>query len=193
MCHFAVGLVMLKLQKGFTLIELMMTVTIAGIVLVVALPNFMTMIADSRSAALGEDFASALNYARSEAVKRRTRVSLCASSNGTTCTGAWADGFIAVIDYAPTDTAAAVTLVGGAPPASKILKVWKKAETGATITATRSAAVTFIRFTSLGALARNDNLPLVIDTKLAKCSNNAARTINVGLSGLVSVVRKACP
>jgi type IV fimbrial biogenesis protein FimT len=179
---------MLKRYKGFTLIELMITVAIAAIVLAYAIPSFTTQMANNRSAALGEDFATAVNYVRSEAVKRRTRVSLCASSNGTSCTGAWTDGFIAFVDTALTDTAPAPVVV-----AANVLRVWKKADDGAVITATSGGAVTFLRYTGLGVLARNVAAPIVINAQLAHCKGDAARTITVGLSGLVSVARAACP
>ena len=89
---------MQRIHRGFTIIELMITVAIAAIVLAVAIPSFQAQIRNNQSIALGEDFASAINFARSEAVKRATRVSLCASDNGISCGGAWTDGFIAFVD-----------------------------------------------------------------------------------------------
>jgi type IV fimbrial biogenesis protein FimT len=179
---------MLKRHKGFTLIELMITVAIAAIVLAIAIPSFTSQIANNRSAALGEDFATAVNFVRSEAVKRRGRVSLCASADGATCAGAWTDGFIVFVDTALADTAPAPIVV-----AANVLRVWKKPDDGAVITATSGGAVTFLRYNSLGVLARNVAAPVVINARLAHCSGNSARTITVGLSGLVSVARTACP
>src|SRR5690349_2794787 len=95
---------MFKKQKAFTLIELLTTLVVIG----VAVPSFNSQILNSKSAALGDDFASALNLVRAEAVKRANRVSLCASVDGSTCstnTNDWTNGFIAVVDRATTDNA----------------------------------------------------------------------------------------
>jgi type IV fimbrial biogenesis protein FimT len=45
--------------------------------------------------------ASDFRYARSEAIKRTNRVTICASSNGTSCTGAgalWKNGWLVFVD-----------------------------------------------------------------------------------------------
>jgi type IV fimbrial biogenesis protein FimT len=178
---------MLKRHKGFTLIELMITVAIAAIVLAIAIPSFTSQIANNRSAALGEDFATAVNFVRSEAVKRRARISLCASSNGTSCTGTWTQGFIAFVDTAVADTAAA-------PIVGTVLKVWRPSNAGAVITVSRGAAnPTFFRYTSLGTLALITNFAVVVDAYYTGCKNNSRRSVTVGIAGLVSVARTVCP
>lgn len=172
--------------KGFTLVELMITVAIVAIVLGIAIPSFQSSIRNNQSVALGEDFASAINYVRSEAVKRATRVSLCASINGESCGGAWTDGFIAFVDAATTDKAT-VPVVGS------VLRVWGKQDPNALISVENNgAAATFIRYTSLGTAARITNNPYVINTSLKNCSGNAARSITIGLSGMVSVQQALC-
>lgn len=45
-------------------------------------------------AAQANDLIATINLARSEAVKRGVNVELCASSNGTSCTGTWTQGWI---------------------------------------------------------------------------------------------------
>lgn len=173
-------------NKGFTLIELMITMVVAAIVLGIALPSFQTQLLNNRSVALGEDFATSINFVRSEAVKRATRVSLCASKDGATCAGNWTDGFIAFVDIATTDKAAA-------PVVGTILRTWEKQDSNAVITVQSDAdAVTFIRYTSLGALAKVKDKPLEIKTELKKCSGKAARKVSIGLSGLVGVERTDC-
>ncbi len=67
--------------KGFTLIELMVTIMVVGIVLSVGVPAFTEFIATNRVAASVNDLLSSLHLARSEAVKRRTNASLCASAD----------------------------------------------------------------------------------------------------------------
>lgn len=168
------------------MIELMITVVVASIVLGIALPSFQQQISNNRSAALGEDFASAINFVRSEAVKRATRVSLCASSDGLTCVGAWTDGFIAFVDTVTTDKAAA-------PIVGTVLRTWEKQDANALITVDSNGdPVTFIRYTSLGTLAQVKPNPYTIKTELHNCSGNAARKISIGLSGLVGIERTNC-
>lgn len=187
---------MFKKQNAFTLIELMVTLAVLGIAIAIGIPSFNTQILNNRSAALGEDFASAVNLARSEAVKRAARVSLCASTDGATCNGAannWRGGFIAVVDRATNDNAAAPLLTDAANPVGTVLHVWERQDDRAIITVRRGGnAISFIRYTTLGTLARIDNNPITIDAELNKCSGDAGRTISIGLSGLVAVARKVC-
>lgn len=172
--------------KGFTLIELMITVAVAAIVLGIAIPSFQTQIRNNQSIALGEDFASAINFARSEAVKRATRVSLCASDDGESCGGAWTDGFIAFIDTAATDTSTP-------PIVGTVLRTWEDVDINAVITVqSNGTSMEFIRYTSLGTAARVTNNPYVINASLKNCSGSAARSISIGLSGMVSVQKATC-
>lgn len=80
--------------QGFTLIELVVTMAVAAILIAVAVPNLRTMIQNGRLNTQANDLVGDLSLARSEAIKRRTFVGVCISTNGTTCTGAgnWRDG-----------------------------------------------------------------------------------------------------
>lgn len=61
-------------NQGFTLIELMVTVSIAAILLGIAIPNFTSTITSNRLTTNANELVSALNLARSEAVKRGQQV-----------------------------------------------------------------------------------------------------------------------
>lgn len=116
-------------KRGFTLIELMVTVAVLAILITVAIPNFQTFLLNSRMASQTNDVITALSLARSEAVKRAANVTVCASSNSTTatptCTGGWAQGLIVrdaagtVIRVQPA-LGGASTLSGGTDVASTI-------------------------------------------------------------------------
>lgn len=67
-------------QKGFTLIELMVTLAVLGVLLGLAAPNFAQMIRDNRAAAEINAVSSMLNYARREAVQRAQKTKLVGPS-----------------------------------------------------------------------------------------------------------------
>jgi len=90
----------MKKQSGFTLIELMVTLIIAGILYAVAGPSISNVVSEKQSVATTNELLAALHIARSEAVKLNQRVTICESSNGTSCssTGEWENGWIVFID-----------------------------------------------------------------------------------------------
>jgi type IV fimbrial biogenesis protein FimT len=87
------------LQHGFTLVEVMVTLAVAAILLTVGVPNFTQMIQNNRMTSAANDFLFQLNYARSEAIKRGRTVTVCRSTNGSTCNGtAWNGGVLIFAD-----------------------------------------------------------------------------------------------
>ena len=187
---------MFKKQKAFTLIELLVTVTVVGVVIGLAVPSFNSQILNNKSIALGEDFASALNLARSEAVKRANRVTICVSTDGKTCVDAasdWSKGFIAVVDYATTDTATDPLLTNPTHTTSTVIRVWEAQDPKAEISVKRGGtAVSFIRYTPLGTLARLSNDAITINAEMRNCKGDAGREITVGLAGLVGIAHMKC-
>lgn len=89
-------------HKGFTLIELVVTIAILSILLTIAIPSFSALIINNRISTQTNDFISDLAYARAEAVRRNTRISICESATGTSCgvgAGAtWDTGWMIWID-----------------------------------------------------------------------------------------------
>jgi type IV fimbrial biogenesis protein FimT len=72
---------------GFTLIELMITLSVAGVLLAIAVPSFNQMIIANRLATQSNEIVAAVSLARSEAIKRNASVTLCRvqTNNGTAC------------------------------------------------------------------------------------------------------------
>lgn len=68
-------------QRGFTLMELMIVLTLAVLILAIGSPNFREFRQNSRLTGAANDFLAAVQLARTEAVKRQASVSICASSN----------------------------------------------------------------------------------------------------------------
>lgn len=83
-----------RLPRGFTMIELLVTISIAAILMTIAVPSFQSFLLNSRLTGHANDLVLGMAYAKSEAVKRGINVSVCASSDSSTCTGTWKDGWI---------------------------------------------------------------------------------------------------
>ncbi len=84
-------------NRGFTLLELMITLFIAGIILSIGVPSFRGVMQNQRMTSATNELVMSLNLAKSEAIKRVVYVSICKSSNGVTCGDAgtsWRDGWI---------------------------------------------------------------------------------------------------
>ena len=65
---------------GFTLVELMVTVAVIGILAVVAVPSMTALINASRVSSAAGELTAAMQLARSEAVRRNTRVRVCGNA-----------------------------------------------------------------------------------------------------------------
>jgi type IV fimbrial biogenesis protein FimT len=74
----------MKQPSGFTLIELLVTIAVAVILATVAVPGFQNLVGINRQAADFNEILTGLNYARSEAVKRRQEVSVVITYAGGT-------------------------------------------------------------------------------------------------------------
>lgn len=83
---------------GFTIIELMITLIIAGILVTLAAPAMRNFVQEQRLIGQTNEFMGDLNLARSEAIKRASNAGVCSSSNGTSCGGTWQNGWIVFID-----------------------------------------------------------------------------------------------
>lgn len=181
---------MMKKITGFTLIELMVTLAVAAIVLGIAIPSFNQSMRNNSSSALGTELAGALNYARSESIKRAKRVSVCASSDGATCLAAnnWKEGWLVFIDNAAADNTAS-------PTVGTILRYWSDINDLAVISGQRTDAadISFLRFTNTGALARLDTQARRFNVRITGCKGDSASRIDVGLAGMLSVTKQACP
>lgn len=90
----------MKKYKGFTLIELLITLVIVGVLLTVGVPALKTFMQSGQLVASTNELLSAFHIARSESVKSNARVTICSSTNGTSCSDStsWREGWIVFID-----------------------------------------------------------------------------------------------
>lgn len=91
---------LMQSQRGFTLVELMTTISVLAVLVGIAVPALQEMTLGSRLRSQANDLAAGVILARSEAIKRNRQVELCASSDASTCTGAWGDGWIVKVAVA---------------------------------------------------------------------------------------------
>ncbi len=82
------------------MIELVITMAIVGILITVGVPNLKSFLQGNRLIAATNELVSALHIARSEAIKLNSRVSICPSTDDSTCTGgnSWANGWVVFVD-----------------------------------------------------------------------------------------------
>ncbi len=80
-------------HRGFTLIELMITLSVMALVLTLGVPNFRTTILDNRQVSELNSLIAALNLARSDAVARNTWVSVSPISGSD-----WSNGWFVFVN-----------------------------------------------------------------------------------------------
>ena len=124
-------------SRGFTLIELVVTLAVAAILLGVGVPSFTAMVRDGRMEAAASELNLALYLARSEAVKRAgtagvRAVTVCARATDTRCStdpDDWENGWIvfADTDLAPGDADAEIgpndTILRVADPVNEAIDI----------------------------------------------------------------------
>jgi type IV fimbrial biogenesis protein FimT len=130
-------------QHGFTIIELLVTLAILALLVGIGLPSMQETVKQNRIQGILENFSTAIKYTRSEAVGQRANVSICASSNQSSCTGSWQQGWIIFSDVdgagdfdSGTDT---------------LLRVGEAIETGYTLSFDYSSSPTSITFSGRGS------------------------------------------
>jgi len=159
--------------RGFTLVEVLITIAIASILLTIAIPSFRYVTNSNRIAGEVNGLLGDLQFARAEAIKEGRTVTVCTSADGATCAGVttWQSGWIVFSD--PTD-------VGVVDPGETILR--QQAAFSSTDTFNASNGVGVITFNRDGYAIGIANGTLL---ELHDSTNTSAwtRCLVVNLSG----------
>jgi len=87
----------LRRQHGFTLLELMIAISVLAIGITLAVPSLRAISANNQISVANNSIITGFNLARSEAVTRGNNVAICQSRNGNTCKNSgdwWSNGWI---------------------------------------------------------------------------------------------------
>lgn len=162
-------------NRGMTILELLITMALLGIVAALTLPSMMDGLGRSSARAATRSFTSALSLARSEAVKTGSGVSICPSLDGEDCAaGSWSTGWIVFID-ADGDADGDTGSVGAGDT------VLRRFEPLSGMSLSASPSTSLLRYDSRGY---GSNAAAVTFTLCPLDGNTAnARTIEVSLSG----------
>lgn len=91
--------------KGFSIIELIVALSIAAILMAVAAPSLQKFVSSNRLTSQVNDLMGDINLARSEAIKRSVTTGVCVTAaGGTSCvtSGNWANGWLVYFDNSGT-------------------------------------------------------------------------------------------
>lgn len=163
----------MKILFGFTMVELMVTLAIAGILVTVTAPSISRFIESSRLTTVTNEFILAINTGRADGIKRGFPVILCESASGTGCdaSGSWnsANGWILFTD---------IDSSGGWSANDTMLQVHSALPSSLKIASTTNT----ITFNRLGAVGAGSGTYTVCNTKI-----NQTRAITLAAVGQTSI------
>lgn len=178
-----------RFSIGFSLIELLVTLSVVSILAFVAVPSIKNILKDHRLSGYTNDLVADLNYARGEAVKRASPVAICKTSNpqnsspacNTTAADSWATGRITFVD-ADSD--------GVVDSGEQVLRIRQGLDDqNSTIKGDGSAAGTANRIT----FKADGTSTLTAETEIALCDDRGAtqkRAVAINLGGRVRSLQK---
>ncbi len=170
-------------QAAFTLIELMVVVTLVALLALVGVPNFQRMVSDNRASSQANNIMASLQLARNEATRTRRPVTVCPSTNQESCATAsdWDRGWIVFYDANESGTPAIDNTE------QDIINVGQARSSGI---ATSGPAR--VRFRPTGMTEETTTVHVFTITP-ERCVSDEVRTIRVVPGGRANLQRTDCP
>ncbi len=164
---------------GFTMMELLVTMTIAAILMAVGMPSYRYVTNSNRIAGEINGLLGDMQFARAEAIKEGRTVTVCVSQNGTSCADAgWNSGWIVFSD--PTNVG---TVDAGELPVLRL-----QAPFTGTDTFTSSNGVNKVTFNREGyAIGITNGTLLTLHD--ATSNVNWTRCLSINLSGMMTTLK----
>jgi len=189
-CRIYPFVIINKIRNGFTLIELIVTLTIAGILIALAAPAMKSFIFDQRLTTQANDFIADLNFARSEAIKRAANVTICRQGGSLTspsCNSSanWQAGRIVFVD---SDGDSAID------SGDTILRVRESLDGSNTMSVVGSVALNSVVIASTGLTTLSTGQEAAL--RLCDSRGTVAVTISVNYTGRATSARSSvssCP
>ncbi|MGN6312545.1 MAG: GspH/FimT family pseudopilin [Rhodanobacteraceae bacterium] len=177
--------------RGFTLVELMITIAVAAILAAIALPSFRDFLRRNAVTAQANQVLASLQYARNEAVSRRYPTAVCASTAGTSCDGGstFENGWMVWRD----STLAGTPAYNGSPP-DELLRV-VQAQSGVSIRSFGGSGTGFIAFDQRGQVIGATGVTNVVICAKAKSDDSVGTStstvtgqyVRIDASGRITV------
>ena len=178
-----------RLQRGVTLVELLIVLVVTGILLGLATPNLSGVLQRNQLLGQANEIAAALSLARSEAISRGQPAGICGSTDGATCAAGGATDWSALSVLVFVDGNNNGSFDGDGQPAATPDRLLRSLNVidGLRVTSNSS----FYLFQPSGFGGQNAALQVT----LTHDDNDAPETRVVGVapSGIVAVTKPAEP
>jgi type IV fimbrial biogenesis protein FimT len=170
----------LRRARGMTLVELMVVILVAAILLGLAVPAMRNLLYSNQILASTDNFAGALNLARSEAIKQGVPIALVSSSG----TNDWSGGWTMFVDSDGNGTQSTVL----APPAPPELTVRVgAAQPGGYTLMANSTLGGLLQFDSNGRLLNAGSARFVVCQGGGPWGGGLARMVTIKATGRVRI------
>ena len=168
------------LSRGYTLLELLITISVMSIVMAITVPGAREAIEQNTLTRDINELIFALNFARSEAVKRGLTVTLCKSNDGSSCGGTgveWENGWVVFVNE-DNDTPAVIDA------GETILRISNGLDANRSLRGS-GVAVSSVSFNATGELADSGIMVLCQANDLTR-----SRAVLLGITGYARSSRR---